>query len=137
MRRALPSPSTRAASSVGAFAMRSIIRDGMTWLCMSIDRIIACTGLGFDGRDVDFDETAGYQQGAYLHRRARRRRRKEYAPHGVELREVVQVREEHLRLDRVGVIVSGGFEHAADVLEHVARLTFAVGCVIRKRRIAP
>src|SRR5437764_11136401 len=117
MRRALPSPSTRAASSVGAFAMRSIIRDGMTWLCMSIDRIIACTGLGFDGRDVDFDETAGYQQPAYLHRRARRPRRKEFLPNLIEVVEVVQVGEEHLRLHHVLQARSRRLQHLLQITE--------------------
>src|SRR6185437_2603533 len=99
--RACASPSIRAANSRGACAIRSTIREGITWLWMSI--LIGCTlrKMGRSAparREVDLDAAAGHEQVADLQCRARWRRREEFLPDLVEIEEVAKIRQEYLRL---------------------------------------
>ena len=84
------------------------------------------------GDEVYLDAAAGHQQCAHLHRGARRRRREELLPHLVEVVEVLQVGEKHLRLHHVFQVTARRLEHAPQVVEHVARLLLDVGAVIRE-----
>src|SRR5579862_3463885 len=86
---------------------------------------------------VDFDATTRYEQAADLQCRAWRRRGKELLPHLIEIVEIVQVGQEHLRLYDVVERAAGGLEHALKIAEDVARLLLDVRSVVWKGRILP
>src|SRR2546430_6163533 len=89
------------------------------------------------GDEIDLDAAAGHQQPADLHRGARRRRREKLLPHLVEVVEVLQVGEKHLRLHYVFQVAARRLEHVPQVAEDVARLLLDVGAVIREGGILP
>src|SRR5258706_13827358 len=102
---------------------------------LSCDELLFQTGA--DPPKVDLDAAAWNQKRAHLYRGAWRRRREELLPYLVEVEEVIEVGEEYLRLHHVLEVAAGGLEHAAEIVQNVARLLLDVGAVVGEGRILP